>query len=63
MPDITMCTNESCELRNECFRFRAEPNEYRQSYFMTNPQPVNGECDDFMKLNPAYRLTTLKPKQ
>ena len=32
MPDITMCLNDGCPLRNDCYRFMAEPNEYRQSY-------------------------------
>lgn len=50
MPDITMCSNEECELRIDCFRFMALPNPWRQSYFAPDsiPQPKNGKCDDFM---------------
>ena len=58
MPDITMCTNNSCVLRNECFRFRADPNPYRQSYFAENPEPINEKCEHFMKIfeNSSYNL-------
>lgn len=31
MPDISMCCNEFCEKRNECYRYRATPNS-TQSY-------------------------------
>lgn len=41
MPDISMCYGRNssglCELREECYRHKAEPNPYRQSYFMTAP--------------------------
>lgn len=62
MTDITMCRNEDCELRNECFRFRAEPNQYWQSYFMDDPKPINGNCNDFMKIfeNSSYNLQPIK---
>lgn len=32
MPDITKCTNESCQLKESCFRWTAKPNDYMQSY-------------------------------
>ena len=32
MPDIALCTNELCPLRNECYRALAKPSEYLQSY-------------------------------
>jgi len=32
MPDISMCANEKCTLKDSCFRFTAKPNPYRQSY-------------------------------
>lgn len=31
MPDITMCTNTDCPLRDQCYRFKAEPS-MMQSY-------------------------------
>ena len=32
MPDISMCENEACDMKEKCYRFMAEPNPYRQSY-------------------------------
>ena len=40
MPDISMCKGEDCTIKETCYRFKATPNEYRQSYF-TNP-PLDG---------------------
>jgi len=31
MPDITMCTNNKCTFRENCYRFKAKPKDY-QSY-------------------------------
>ncbi len=36
MADITMCGNESCPIKMNCYRYTATPNEY-QSYFMGMP--------------------------
>ena len=32
MPDISMCTNKYCPIRESCYRYTAIPSEYRQSY-------------------------------
>jgi len=32
MPDISMCNNQECPLKEKCYRYKAEPNPYRQSY-------------------------------
>lgn len=32
MADISMCADAECPSRVHCYRFRAIPNEYRQSY-------------------------------
>lgn len=32
MPDISMCKDETCTLKETCYRFKAFPNPYRQSY-------------------------------
>ena len=31
MPDITMCKNEACPKKEECYRYKANPSE-QQSY-------------------------------
>jgi hypothetical protein len=42
MPDITMCKGIGCEAKETCYRYKAEPNEYRQSYFLESPIENNG---------------------
>jgi hypothetical protein len=37
MPDISMCDGDGCEMKDNCYRFKAEPNFWRQSYFMNAP--------------------------
>lgn len=37
MPDITMCVNTECPLRDKCFRYRAKPDEW-QSYSDFKPE-------------------------
>ena len=32
MPDIAMCENETCKLKQECYRYMAKPNEHWQVY-------------------------------
>lgn len=32
MPDISMCANETCNFKEDCYRYTATPNQYRQSY-------------------------------
>jgi hypothetical protein len=34
MPDISMCQNSRCPLNRNCYRYRATPLEYIQSYFV-----------------------------
>ena len=37
MPDITMCPGKDCPLKERCYRFRATPTPWRQSYFVAPP--------------------------
>jgi len=37
MPDITMCSGNYCELASMCYRYKAEPSKFRQSYFVKPP--------------------------
>lgn len=32
MADISMCQDTQCQSREECYRFTANPNEFRQAY-------------------------------
>ena len=48
MPDITMCDNISCDMREQCYRFMATP-DARQS--VTTFMPISKtECEYFMPL-------------
>ena len=44
MADISMCVNSECKGRDRCYRYRAYPNKYTQSYLI--PQIENGVCND-----------------
>lgn len=59
MPDITMCRNEDCPLKERCYRFKAKPSPYGQSYtnfkFETSPEsPVEATCHWFWRLENEY---------
>jgi len=47
MADITMCRGIGCHQKDTCYRFTAEANEYRQSYFVKEPMQTPTECDHF----------------
>ena len=52
MPDITMCLNSECPAREVCYRYRAIPKDYRQSF--CDFKPINlgvaCRCYDFWDL-------------
>lgn len=63
MPDISMCQGLSCRLKQECYRFRAIPSQYAQTYFMTPPVGKDGKCEEFLpilksdKILPICKIT------
>lgn len=54
MPDITMCCNRDCPIRNKCYRYRAVPDEY-QSFAFFKRQPISDtndeECEYFWRVD------------
>ena len=60
MPDISMCTNNTCPKKMTCYRFRATPNEFRQSYAGFKPDE-DGECEYYDHIDPE--LFDVKPKK
>ena len=32
MPDISMCQNDKCKFKKDCYRFTAKPSEFMQVY-------------------------------
>ena len=48
MPDITMCANKDCLVRELCYRYRAMPSDY-QSISLFTPDS-NGLCRWFWQV-------------
>ena len=46
MPDISMCRNISCTLKEKCYRYTATPSPIWQAYADFSPDE-SGNCDDF----------------
>jgi len=55
-----MCKNTICPSRKECYRFRAIPNEYRQSYSQFKPDKGDKKCDYFIGTIDSDKLTKFK---
>lgn len=49
MADITMCEGKGCIVKNNCYRFKAPINEYRQAYFAEQPGK-DKSCNYYWKL-------------
>lgn len=49
MPDISMCEGGECPLKEKCYRFKAKPSKYRQSYFEKPPYKKD-KCDYFAEI-------------
>ena len=62
MPDISMCSNDNCKNNNECFRFRAKPNEYRQAYTIWHIENDGTDCAGFTSIAgwSGYSLQPIK---
>lgn len=64
MPDLTMCCNCDCPYRDKCYRYRAVPDEFWQSYCLFEPyerimKPTMDkvlECDHFWEIVPGQRI-------
>jgi hypothetical protein len=53
MPDITMCSGRGCPKKDQCYRYKATPNQYWQSYFVEPPFGLKkaDECEHFVLQN------------
>jgi hypothetical protein len=57
MPDISMCKGNNCKIRNNCYRYRAVPSDYYQSYFVESPfDPKKYSCRYFWAVEPQDRV-------
>ena len=50
MADITMCSGVGCGRKDNCYRFTAPVNEYRQSYFINPPIDEFDDCEYYWKI-------------
>ena len=46
MADITKCPGKGCNVKDECYRYKAKADEIAQSY-MTTPRYKGKTCQDF----------------
>ena len=46
MPDISMCRDHECPLKDSCYRFTAKPDPHWQSYFKGSPRGTAFGVDD-----------------
>jgi hypothetical protein len=51
MADISMCIEKECKLKDDCYRFKAKPSEYGQSYFLATLKENKKGCDMFWSIN------------
>ena len=51
MPDITMCKDHYCNLKESCYRYIAKPSYY-QSYFMGSPKDKDESCKHHWEVKP-----------
>jgi len=52
MPDITMCYNQQCEMRNTCYRTMAVPSDWQSWAIFT---PKAGDCEHYIEYVPHTR--------
>ena len=59
MPDISMCANHNCPLKEHCYRYKAQPNSFSQSYdqfTFTINQEGKPECENYREYKTKTNL-------
>jgi hypothetical protein len=56
MPDITMCPGGSCPMKENCYRFKAQPSEFRQAWFTNPPWKEGTDIVDFYPKGCEYYI-------
>lgn len=59
MPDISMCTDMNCPVRQNCYRFMATPNPDRQSYVLVKSNGYE-PCDIYWPMSKTF-VNPVKP--
>lgn len=57
MPDITMCVNTKCPIREFCYRYRAKPSEHQSFSIFVTIERGSGfiQCYEFWDLREECR--------
>ena len=45
-----MCEGKDCPIKETCYRYKATPSEFRQSYFIEAPYK-DGECEYYWEMS------------
>jgi len=54
MPDISMCSSNTCPLKESCYRFTATPNHHWQSYASFSYDEETKDCKHYWN-NKEYK--------
>lgn len=54
MPDISLCVNSRCPVRDKCYRYLAKPSGVNQSYCHFQHEK-DRPCEDFLEIYPSSR--------
>ena len=60
MSDMTKCTGIDCKLKDKCYRYTAENNDNKQSFFTKPPLDKLGDCEFFWGLNQDHIYKFIK---
>jgi hypothetical protein len=61
MPDISMCKGINCNIKDNCYRFKAKASEFRQSWFFNSPNIDENNCDYYSEVtNPIHKFNNGK---
>lgn len=50
MPDMTLCANEDCPLKEGCYRYMALDTDPWQSYYYGPYNSKTGKCEDYIPM-------------
>lgn len=52
-----MCQGINCNIKDNCYRFKAKPSEFRQSWFCESPNIDKNNCDYYWEIiKPIHKL-------
>jgi len=54
MPDISLCRNETCHLKEQCYRYMAEKDKHQ---WYADFKYKDGKCEYFMPLKQDQKKT------